>query len=102
MNDWKMELAKEIQIESLPDEFQALVEIIGREATMLVMAHFAGMSVYFPYERLLMPIRNKHIQDEFTGFNHKELARKYEVSTTYIRNILTGMREDFKKQSKKG
>lgn len=43
MSNWKKDFQNEITIEDLPDEFQTLAGIIGMEATLLFMNHFAGM-----------------------------------------------------------
>lgn len=94
MNDWKAEIASEISIESLPDVLQTVAETIGMKVTLQVIELLGGMCVYFPmYEKLARPTRDIHIRKEFTGSNHRELARKYSLSETQIRSIVQ-MRPD--------
>ena len=50
---------------------------------------FGGTSVYFPTEKMIYKeARDREIISEYNGFNHKELATKYNMSESYIRAII--------------
>ena len=68
---WK-EIAKEIGI----DNFCKLAEVTG------------GATVYIPkLESIVRPVRDSHIKAEFNGYNHGELARKYDVTERWVRQL---------------
>ena len=46
-------------------------------------------SVYFPTEKMIYKeARDREIISQYNGFNHKELAAKYNMSESYIRAII--------------
>ena len=50
---------------------------------------FRSDSLYVPkVESVIRLARNRRINKEFTGFNHKELAVKYGLTTRHIRTIV--------------
>jgi len=78
-----------IKLEDLPEEFRGIVEIIGIDVAMRLVALRGGETIYIPKpERLAAASRNRTIRSEFDGRNHRELARKYGLSLTWIREIL--------------
>jgi len=88
--DWISEIAKGFPIESLPDVLQPLAETIGIENTLRVVEQLGGLSVYFvKLERLVRPWRDDQIHKEFTGSNHRYLAKKYNLTEMQIRRILS-------------
>ena len=45
--------------------------------------------MYFPTEKMIYKdARDREIVSEYNGFNHKELAAKYNMSESYIRAII--------------
>jgi len=45
--------------------------------------------VYFPTEKMIYKdARDREIISQYNGFNHKELAAKYNMSESYIRAII--------------
>ena len=45
--------------------------------------------MYFPTEKMIYKeARDREIISEYNGFNHKELAAKYNMSESYIRAII--------------
>ena len=45
--------------------------------------------MYFPTEKMIYKdARDRKIVSEYNGFNHKELASKYNISESYIRAII--------------
>ena len=62
---------------------------IGIDITKVLFEEFGGTSVYFPTEKMIYKeARDREIVSEYNGFNHKELASKYNMSESYIRTII--------------
>ncbi|MDI3547906.1 MAG: hypothetical protein PWR10_1558 [Halanaerobiales bacterium] len=79
----------ESNIGDLPEPYKTIAEQIGIEAALSLSEIYGGASVYFPKaERALQNIRNERIVKEFNGGNVTELARKYNLTETWIREIL--------------
>lgn len=89
MSDWITEVAKAMSIERLPDELQTLAQNIGMETTLRVIEILGGINIYFPkLGSLVRPIRDNNIRKEFTGANHRSLAKKYNLTESWVRNIV--------------
>lgn len=81
--------APEIDDEDIPEITRTLVELIGYDETLRIIAYFGGQSLYVPkWERAFKALRDRRINREFDGFNHKALARQYGVSESTIRLIV--------------
>ena len=79
----------EVKVEDLPSCYREMVELIGFESTLKLANKFQGTGFYFhKLDSAIQEVRNKRIKAEFTGSNHKELARKYRLSEVWIRQIL--------------
>ena len=60
----------------------------------VMISIMGGQSVYFPKGIVLKAARRSdRILEEFTGFNHAELARRHDVSEQYIYRIIQKQRE---------
>ena len=58
-----------------------IAEAIGVENFYKLTMAIGGETVYIPKpESILRPVRDRHIKEEFNGFNHGELAKKYDVT----------------------
>lgn len=80
---------KELEIEELPAPYQPLARILGVELTIKLAQELGGMNVYLPKtDKLLQQLRDQKIRQEFDGGNHRELARRYQLSESRIRQIL--------------
>lgn len=78
-----------IQAEDLPEDMQAVADLIGMDAALLMCAHFGAERVYFhKLDSIVKAARNRKIVAEFDGCNHMTLARKYNLCSTRIRQIL--------------
>lgn len=74
-----------ITLESLSGHHREIAELIGLENYIKLSRRFGGDSPYIlKYEELLKPARDAKIQEDFDGFNTKELARKYGLSVRSI------------------
>ena len=83
------EIATEIPVESLSEDLQGVAEIFGIEGALRLTQRFGGMTIYIPkIDKLRRYRRDIRIRNEFTGINHRELARKYHMTETAIRKIV--------------
>lgn len=79
-----------IQIEDLPASYREIAEEIGLWAAWRLMQIRGGEKIYIPKTDCIdAAVRNKAIRTEFNGANIRELARKYGLTETWIREILT-------------
>lgn len=77
--------------ELIPDKYHELIDVIGVENFINMSQFYGGTELYIPqYDSLIKPIRNRAIINEFDGGNYIQLARKYGVSQSQIRNIING------------
>lgn len=84
-----MELIAETTLEDISDSYRGVVEIIGIEKFIELSAYARGDELYFPkVENIIAPARNRRIKKEWNGYNSKELADKYNLTTKQIGNIL--------------
>lgn len=84
-----MDLLDRVQIENLDEEQRTLAELIGLGAFKNLVRAFNGTSIYIPkIESLEKTVRDELIKEEFDGGNYKELALKYGLTETWIRNIV--------------
>lgn len=87
--DWLTEIAAEMSVECLPESYQAVAEIVGIENALKLSQHLGGLYFYYPQlDSLLRKKRDERIQNEFNGCNHRELARKYGLTESWIRTIV--------------
>lgn len=82
-------LVEETTMEDIAETYLPVVEIIGIEAFVRISDYAKGDELYFPKaENVLAPARNRRIRKEYNGYNMRELAQKYELTTKQIDNIL--------------
>lgn len=85
-----MDFIDYIKYEDLPKEQQEFADIIGFEPYIKLVKNYGGGSIYIPGVKTIENIyKKRQIKAEFNGFNYKELAQKYHLSTTWIREILS-------------
>lgn len=79
----------ELKISDLPPQFGNIAMRIGIDITKVLFEEFGGTSVYFPTKKMIYKeARDREIVADYNGFNHKELAAKYNMSESYIRAII--------------
>lgn len=85
------------------DDQRELAELVGIEAYKKIVERFGGNYIYIQkldtYQRLL---RNEDIRKRFNGYNFKELAHLYSLTTNQIRSIVSDIVADKKNQPPKG
>lgn len=85
-----MDLLEEVGIESLDEDQKKIAELVGMEAFRRLVRAFNGTLIYIPkIESLEKTARDGRIREEFDGGNYKELALKYGLTETWIRNIVS-------------
>ena len=84
-----MDLLDRLQMEDLDEEQRTLAGLIGIEAFRALVRNYNGTPIYIPkIESLEKPVRDELIREEFDGKNYRELALKYGLTETWIRNIV--------------
>jgi len=81
---------KIVSIFQLEGEQRELAEVIGLESYKKLVEWCGGSSVYIKKsDTLTRNQRNDEIRRDFNGRNYKEIARKYNLSESSIRKILS-------------
>ncbi|MGC5328930.1 Mor transcription activator family protein [Brevibacillus sp. SYSU BS000544] len=85
LDDW----ANQVTMDELPPTTRPIANLIGIESTVKLIRKFGGDMLYLPKEdTLFRSIRDKRIKSEFNGSNYRELAQKYNISVSWVREIL--------------
>lgn len=83
------ELVAETTMDDIAETYRPIVEIVGIEAFVELSGHAKGDEIYIPkVENIVAPARNRRIRKEYDGYNIKDLAEKYGLTTKQITNIL--------------
>ena len=98
------ELLKELKLEDLQGENRELAECIGMGAFVKLVDVYGGTGrLYVPQpDTLLIPIRDRLIRAEYSGSNIYELARKWDLSDAYIRQIVKDKATELRRASAPG
>jgi len=82
-------LAEGLTLEMLPEGlYRMIAEAIGTDNFSRLAEVVGGTTVYIPKpESVTRPVRDVRIKEEFNGYNHPELARKYGVTERWVRRI---------------
>lgn len=80
---------EDITEEMIPDTYKDVAEVIGAKSLLKLAQEYGGTMIYIPkFDSLTRIIRDKKIKQEFNGGNYKELALKYNLCESSIRNII--------------
>jgi Mor family transcriptional regulator len=89
MTDWIDTVAAQVTVEDLPETYRQVAEVIGVESAVKLSRTLGGLNFYFPQiETLLRKKRDQIIRRDFNGRNHRELARRYNLSEVWVREIV--------------
>ncbi|ADY54895.1 Mor transcription activator domain protein [Syntrophobotulus glycolicus DSM 8271] len=82
-------LAKELTLEQIPEGlYREIAEAIGVENLVKLTQLVGGSTIYLPKtESVVRPVRDARIREEFNGYNHMELAKKYDVTERWVRQL---------------
>lgn len=80
----------DIQLDDLPPDFRDIADTIGLDPALKLVQARGGEGVYVPkVDKVCRAARDRAIRAEFTGANHRELARKYSLTVVWIRAIVS-------------
>lgn len=80
---------EEITEEMIPETYKDVAEIIGAKSLLKLAQEYGGTMIYIPkFDSLTRMIRDKKIKQDFNGGNYKELALRYNLCESSIRNIV--------------
>lgn len=83
------ELIEATTIDDIAETYKPIVDIVGIEKFVKLSEYAMGSELYFPKaDSIIAPARNRRIIEEYTGYNHTELAEKYNLTTKTIAKIL--------------
>lgn len=78
-----------IKLNDIPDNFHAMIEVIGIEKFLEISKLYGGINMYIPiYSSLIRQARNRDIIGKYNGVNVNELAIKYGISVVSVRRIV--------------
>lgn len=85
----KIEFMKLMTLDMIADGiYREIAENIGLENLIKIADLVGGAKIYIPKtESLLRPARDMQIKSEFNGYNHNELAQRYGLTETWVREI---------------
>lgn len=89
-NKWLSEIRS---YEELPEPYSTIANLIGVENTLILASKLGGESLYLPrLSTLHRQIRDRRIQEEFTGYNIRQLARKHHISAKRVQQIVKDLK----------
>jgi len=82
-------LARELTLEQIPEGlYREIAEAIGVGNFVKLTQLVGGSTIYLPKtESIVRPVRDAKIREEFNGYNHMELAKKYDVTERCVRQL---------------
>lgn len=84
------QLVEELTLDDLDEEQRALAECIGLDAYKRLVAEYSGSYVYVQKpDTVTSGLRNAALKREFNGYNYLELAKKYNLSESSVRRIVS-------------
>lgn len=85
MDDFKKDLTLDMLDGVL---YRQIAEAIGTENFVKLAEVVGGATIYIPKpESITRPVREARIKEEFNGYNHLELARRYGVTERWVRQL---------------
>lgn len=88
-----MSIGYKILREDIPEDFLDVVDEIGLDAFLKLVALCGGQDLYIPrLESLERGPRDRDIRARFDGGNYRALAAQYRLSVRQIRKIINGTR----------
>lgn len=84
------ELSKDLTLDMFEEDglYKKIAAAIGPENFVKLAEVVGGATIYIPKpESLTRPVRDARIKEQFNGYNHLELARKYDVTVRWVRQL---------------
>lgn len=84
--------AKDVQIDDLQNHtIRDLAEVVGVEAAVEIVATYSGMVIYIPkLDSVYRAMRDRKIREEYDGYNSRQLAKRYNVTESWVRRLVGG------------
>ena len=84
-----MNFINELTIDDLDEEQRDLAECIGIDSYKRLITDYGGCTVTIRVpDGILRAIRNRHIKNDFNGYNYRALSVKYGLHEKTVRNII--------------
>lgn len=84
-----------LNVEDLPERYQEVAQVIGKEAMIKLAIAFPGVPLYFKHvDKILFPAKRAYILDKFTGANHRRLALDTGLPLCTVYDFLKADREE--------
>ncbi len=88
-------MENDIHLEDLHSTYQQIARIIGIENVIKLGKELGEEQFYLPkLDLCLSRVKNRKIIEEFKSGNYQELARKYGVTSFWVRNIIRKHRRE--------
>lgn len=82
-------MENDIRLEDLHPTYRQISEVIGIENTIKLGRELGGESFYLPKLGVcLARVKERKVVEEVSGGNYVEVARKYGVTSSWVRQIL--------------
>ncbi len=93
-------LKMSLSLNDLKEEQKQIAEVVGMDTYLELTKVFGGTSIYIAKadEIERRNDRNSQILEEFNGSNYRELALKYGLTETWIRNIVFDKAAEIRKK----
>jgi Mor family transcriptional regulator len=89
MKKWMSNIVEQVTVDDLPESYRDVAMVVGVENAIKLSDTLGGLAYYFQQlDKVLLKKRDALIRSEFTGANHRPLARKYGLSEVWIREIV--------------
>ncbi len=90
----------ELRLEELSEEQRQIAETIGPEAYLKLTRRYGGTLIYVAKveENWQRRKRDEQIREEFDGSNYTQLAVRYGLTETWIRNIVMEKARELKRK----
>ncbi|CAN2041052.1 hypothetical protein GMMP15_260010 [Candidatus Magnetomoraceae bacterium gMMP-15] len=76
--------------EDLPHEWQEIEKAIGMQAVVSLIQNFSGQKIYVCSQTTIKRnAQSRKLKKAFNGLNHKELAKRFGLSTSTVRRRLS-------------
>lgn len=78
--------------DDLPEPYSEMARVVGVSTVVDLARAMGGSMLYLPkLESLMRMVRDKRIRAEFTGYNIKQLSKKYGITERRVRSIIAGV-----------
>ena len=81
------DMVEDLTLDMIPSGlYKKIAKAIGVENLYRLSDAVGGGTIYIPKpDSIIRPVRDARIREEFNGYNHSELAKKYNVTDRWVR-----------------